>query len=37
MDICREVEPEFLTYEGTHQAACHRAAAEVREKETRLG
>ncbi len=26
MDICREVEPEFLTYEGTHQAACHRSA-----------
>ena len=25
IDICREVEPELLTYEGTHQAACHRA------------
>ena len=25
MDICREAEPEFLLYEGTHQAACHRA------------
>jgi len=25
MDICREVEPSFLLYEGTHQAACHRA------------
>ncbi|NLA59086.1 MAG: ABC transporter ATP-binding protein [Firmicutes bacterium] len=25
IDICREVEPGLLTYEGTHQAACHRA------------
>lgn len=37
MDICREVEPEFLAYEGTHQAACHRAAAQIREKKAHLG
>lgn len=36
IDICREVEPEFVTYEGTHQAACHRAT-EIRDKQTRIG
>jgi len=25
IEICRKVEPELITYEGTHQAACHRA------------
>lgn len=25
IDICRTMEPEFLTYEGTHGAACHLA------------
>lgn len=25
MDICRQEAPKFITYEGTHQASCHRA------------
>lgn len=36
MDICRKVEPQFMTYEGTHQAACHRAA-QLADKQARIG
>ena len=36
IDICRESEPEFVTYEGTHQAACHRVA-ELSDEQTRIG
>ncbi|NMB25860.1 MAG: ABC transporter ATP-binding protein [Firmicutes bacterium] len=31
IDICREVEPELVLYEGTHQAACHRTT-QIRDK-----
>ncbi|NMB46232.1 MAG: ABC transporter ATP-binding protein [Firmicutes bacterium] len=37
MDICREVEPEFVLYEGTHQAACHRAAQSMNDQVDKIG
>ena len=36
MDICREVEPGLQMYEGTHQAACHRAE-QMRDERLRIG